>query len=167
VGQDAASKAAAVINSNVSAHCIMTPIDNIENIYLEYFKQTFDTLGLNKYERSNYPGRGGCIKFKNKAFRLQLLGDRGIIESDISPLHGDEQFMGIEKYNSLLKLRDSKNKITETEKRIILRTRLDYNSQATFLADNFDQLKELLTKSNYKRTLREIENVWDKKKSNC
>jgi hypothetical protein len=141
----------------------MTPIDNIENIYLEYFKETFDTLGLDKYESSNYPGRGGCIKFKNKAFRLQLLGDRGLIETDISPLHGEEQFMGIETYNSFFKLRDSKNKITETEKRKILRTRLDYNSQATFLTDNFDQLKELLTKGNYKRTLREIENVGQEK----
>ena len=132
----------------------MTTTDNLDEIYLLYFKETFDKLGLEVYESSK-----GQIKFKNQVLRLQLLGDRGLVETDISPLHGKEQFMGIEMYNSLLTLRDYKNKLTETEKRRILGTRLDFNSQAAFLAKNFDRLRTLLDKDNYKETLRDIGNV--------
>ena len=102
----------------------MTTTDNLDWIYLHYFKETFDKLGLEIYESSK-----GQIKFKNQVLRLQLLGDRGLVETDISPLHGEEQFRGIEMYNSLLTLRDYQNKLTETEKRRILGTRLDFNSQ--------------------------------------
>jgi len=137
----------------------MTPVDDIEKIYLQYFKETFDSLGLEKYESSNGLGHGGWIKFKSNAFRLQILDDRGLIETDISPLFGQEQFRGIEIYNSLLTLKNSSDKMSDSEKRKILGTRLDYNSQVTFLADNFDNLKNLLSKDNYKVTLREIENV--------
>jgi hypothetical protein len=132
----------------------MTTTDNLDRIYLHYFKETFEKLRLEVYESSKEQ-----IKFKNQVFRLQLLGDRGLVETEISPLHDEEQFMGIEMYNSLLTLRDYKNKLTETEKRRILGTRLDFSSQAAFLANNFDRLRTLLDKDNYKETLRDIGNV--------
>ena len=137
----------------------MTPIDDIEKIYLEYFKKTFDKLGLEKYESSNGPGHGGWIKFKNNDFRLQLLDNRGLIETDISPLFGQEQFRGIEMYHSLLTIKKSADRLNGSEKRKILGTRLDYDSQAKFLADNSDQLRTLLDKDNYKTTLIEIQNL--------
>ena len=137
----------------------MTPIGDIEKIYLQYYKETFDSLGLEKYESSNKLGRGRWIKFKNNAFRIQLLDDRGLTETDISPLYGQEQFRGIEMYNSLLTLKIFSGRMSDSEKRKILGTRLDYNSQVTFLTDNFDNLKNLLSKDNYKATLTEIENV--------
>ena len=62
-------------------------------------------------------------------------------------------------YNSLLPLKNSSDKMSDSEKRKILGTRLDYNSQVTFLADNFDNLKNVLSKDNYKATLREIGKV--------
>jgi len=137
----------------------MTSLYDIEKIYLAYFKEIFDSLGLEKYESSKGPGHGGWIKFKNNAFRLQLLDDRGLIETDISPLFGQEQFRGIEMYHSLLASKNSSDQMSGFEKRKILGTRLDYNSQVTFLADNFDSLKGMLDKDNYKTTLREIEKV--------
>ena len=137
----------------------MTSTDDIEKIYLEYFKETFDTLGLQKYESSNFGEQGRCVKFKNKGFRLQLLDDRGLIETDISPLFGKEQFRGIEMYKSLLTLMDSHNNLSTSERKKILATRLDYKSQATFLTDNFERLGTLLNKANCKTTLKEIENV--------
>jgi len=143
----------------VSAHCIMTPTDDIEKIYLEYFKKTFDNLGLEKYERLNGPGHGGWIKFKNSSFRLQLLDDRGLIETDISPLFGQEQFRGIEMYNSLLTLIKSPDNLSQSEKRKILGTRLDYHAQATFLLDNMEKLKNILDKKHYEDTLRQINNL--------
>ncbi len=136
----------------------MTTTDYIEKVYLEYFKDTFDKLGLDKYESSKGTGSSGWFKFKNKAFKVQLLDDRGLIETDISPLFGQEEFRGLEKYNSLLTLKNSKN-INESERRKILGTRLDFKDQARFLADHFDKLREILNKDNYRTTLKDIESL--------
>ncbi len=59
-------------------------MNDLENIYSTYFKDTFEKLALIRYETTPTQGSGGCIKFKNSAFRLQLLDDRGLIEVDIS-----------------------------------------------------------------------------------
>src|SRR6478609_4967382 len=98
-------------------------IKELDKIYLEYFKETFDNLGLMEYDRSE-DSRGGWIRFKNKAFHLQLLDDMGLVETNISPLSDQEQFRGIESYNSLLTLKKSSPTINESEKRKILGTRL-------------------------------------------
>lgn len=102
------------------------------------------------------PGMGALIKFKNDSFRLQIINDRGILEMDISPLHGDEQFRGIEIFNWFLQLGTNK-KLSELERKKILGTRLDYAGQANFLLDNADRLKGLLDKKNYKDTLKFID----------
>lgn len=86
-------------------------MNNLEKIYKDYFKDTFDKLGLGIYETSN-----GQIKFKNSKFRLQLLDDRGLIETGLSPLHGQEIFRGIESYNSLLTLK-RQTKLNDLEKK--------------------------------------------------
>ena len=125
-------------------------------LYSEYFKDPFDKLGLKKYEEMDGPGMGALIKFKNDSFRLQIINDRGLLEMGISPLHGDEQFTGIEIFNSFLQLGTNK-KLSELERKKILGTRLDYAGQANFLFDNSDRLKDLLDKKNYKDTLKRID----------
>ncbi len=134
----------------------MTWIDDIKKIYSEYFKDSFDKLGLKKYEEMDGHGMGALIKFKNDSFRLQIINDRGILEMDISPSYGDEQFRGIEMFNSLLDL-ESKKMLSELERKEILGTRLDYVRQASFLLVNADRLKDLLDKKNYKDTLKRID----------
>lgn len=101
---------------------------------------------------------GALIKFKNDSFRLQIINDRGLLEMDISPLHKDEQFRGIEMFNSSLQLQTTK-KLSELERKRILGTRLDYAWQASFLLDNADRLKDLLDKKNYKDTLKRIDTL--------
>jgi hypothetical protein len=135
-------------------------MDKLEDIYKDYFKETFDTLGLEVYERS-----AGQLKLKSKEFRLQLLDDRGLIETYISPVHGQEHFRGIEMYHSLLMLRNYKTKLSQSEKRKILGTRLDCNSQTKFLMDNISELRILLDVKSYKTTLKEIENVGQERSS--
>jgi hypothetical protein len=133
----------------------MTWIDDIRKAVDEYFKDAFDKLGLKKYEEMNGPGMGALIKFKNDSFRVQIINDKGLLDMDISPLHKDEQFWGIEMFNSFLQLETTKN-LSELERKKILGTRLDYAGQASFLLDNADRLKELLDKKNYKETLKRI-----------
>jgi len=99
-------------------------IDEINKAYNEYFKDSFDELGLLRYEEMDGAGMGALIKFKNDSFKLQILNDRGILETEISSLYGDEQFRGIELFNSFLQLETVKN-ISEQDKRKILSTRVD------------------------------------------
>jgi hypothetical protein len=101
---------------------------------------------------------GALIKFKNDSFRLQIINDRGLLEMDISPLHGDEEFRGVEMLNSLLQLETYKN-VSESAKKKILGTRLDYVGQRNFLLDNSERLKDLLDKKNYKDTLKRIDTI--------
>ncbi len=148
----------------VGTHCptdkttSMTWIDDIRKVYNEYFKDSFDKLGLVKYEEMDGPGMGALIKFKNDSFRLQIINDRGLLEMDISPLHGDEEFRGVEMLNSLLQLETNKN-VIESEKKKILGTRLDYAGQRNFLLDNSERIKDLLDKKNYKDTLKKIDTI--------
>jgi hypothetical protein len=133
--------------------------EETEQMNARYFKKTFDKLGFKKYETSNTPGRGSLIKFKNETFRIQLINDRGLIDTEISPLFGDEQFRNIEFYNSLLMLMESSPNPGELEKQKILHTRMDYQSQAIFLLNNYNKLKTLLDKENYQGTLNAIDNI--------
>ncbi len=132
-------------------------IDEIIKVYDQFFKDSFDKLGLVKYQEMDGPGMGALIKFKNNSFKIQILNDRGILEAEISSLVGDEQFRGLEMFNSLLRLRQLDNNVSLQERRKILGTRIDYAGQRDFLTDNQATLIELLNKDNYERTLKEID----------
>ena len=137
----------------------MTWIDEIRKAYTDYFKESFDKLGLVEYEKMDGPGMGALVKYKNDSFRLQIINDRGLLETEISPLFGEEQFRGIELFYSYLTLSTMTTKISEIEKRQILGTRLGYEAQAVFLTDNSKRLKDLLDKSNFKVTLKNIDTL--------
>lgn len=138
---------------------LMKCIDDIEKVFSEYFKEAFDRLGLKRYEQMDGQEMGALIKFKNDFFKLQLVNDRGLIEADLSPLYGDELFIGIELYNSLVTLSKSSDILSKFERRKILGTKFDYKSQATFLLDNVEKLKSSLDKKHYKDTLGQIDNL--------
>jgi hypothetical protein len=137
----------------------MTWIDDIRKAYTDYFKEPFEKLGLEEYEKMDGPGMGALVKYKHDSFRLQIINDRGILETDISPLFEEEQFRGIELFYSYLTLSTITTRISEIEKRKILRTRLDYQAQAAFLTDNSKRLKDLLDKKNLKDTLKKIDTL--------
>lgn len=132
-------------------------IDEIIKVYGQFFKDSFDKLGLVKYQEMDGPGMGALIKFKNKSFKIQILNDRGILETEISSVFGDEQFRGLEMFNSLIRLEQLDNNASQQEKRKILGTRIDYAAQRDFLVDNQSTLAELLNKNNYERTLERID----------
>lgn len=89
--------------------------NDITRVYEQYFRDSFGKLGLAKYEEMYGPGVGALIKFKNDSFKIQILNDRGILEIGISSVFGDEQFRGLEMFNSLLQLETNKN-VNESEK---------------------------------------------------
>jgi hypothetical protein len=134
----------------------MKYIDEIEKVYGNFFQDSFDKLGLMKYEERDGPGTGASMKFKNDFFRLQILNDRGLLEMGILPLHGSERFVGIEILNSLILL-ETNESLSVSERKKILGTRLSYVQQGKFLLDNSDRLKTLLDKNSYRDTLKRID----------
>ena len=132
-------------------------IDEITKVYDQYFKDSFDKMGLLKYQEIDGPGMGALIKFKNDSFKIQILNDGGILETEISSLFGDEQFRGLEMFSSLIRLQQLDNNVNQQEKRKILGTRIDYSGQRDFLLDSQSVLAELLNKENYERTLKRID----------
>ena len=137
----------------------MTRIEELENIYQRYFKDTFDKLGLVKYEESDHKMTAGVMRFKNDHFRIQLLNHHGVYETDLSNSFENGQFLAIEMFNSLLLLEADKN-LSESEKRKILGRRLDFEGQSNFLIDNSEKIKMLLNKENYKDTFDRINEIF-------
>jgi hypothetical protein len=132
-------------------------MDEIIKVYDQYFKDLFLKLGLVKYQEMDGPGMGALIKFKNNSFKIQILNDRGILETEISSVFGEEQFRGLELYYSLLRLQELNNNVCIQERRKILGTRIDYAGQRDFLVNNQATLIELLSKDNYEQTLKKID----------
>ncbi|WP_161887730.1 hypothetical protein [Pontibacter russatus] len=136
----------------------MNWIQKVENIFREYFKDVFEKLGLVRYEEMDGPGMGALIKFKNKDFRVQLINDRGIIETELSPINDIEDFRSIELFYALITL-NANPTIKGSEKRKILGKRLDFTDQARLLLDDYDQIKTLLDNNNFRNTLNQIDSL--------
>ena len=112
-----------------------------------------------KYEEMDGPGMGALIKFKNDSFKVQILNDRGIMETDISSLFGHEQFIGVSLFNSFVHLQQLDGDSSQLERRKILGTMLDYSGQRDFLVANHATLADLLSEENYRQTLKRIEAI--------
>lgn len=144
----------------------MTWIEQIEKIYIENFKEIFEKLNFTRYEEKDGPGMGALIKFNNGLIKIQLLNDRGIIETEISPALDAEQFRGIELFYSLVKLQNSKNFIGGLERRKILGSRIDFEDQKSFLVDNIEIVQNLLDRNNYRKTILQIDELGQERFNN-
>ena len=134
-------------------------IDEVTKVYQQYFKESLDKLGFLKYEEMDGHGMGALIKLKNNSFKVQILNDRGILETDISSLFGHEQFIGVSLFNSFIRLCQLDSDMSQLERRKILGTILDYSGQRDFLVANHATLAELLSEENYRQTLKRIEAI--------
>ena len=131
-------------------------IDEVNQVYEQHFKDSFDRLGLLKYEQMEGPGMGALIKFKNSSFKVQILNDRGILETNIASLIEPEQFIDVSLLSSFIRLQQLDKNKSQLERRKILGTVLDYPGQRDFLLDNHATLADMLSKENYGQTLKEI-----------
>lgn len=131
-------------------------IDDLTAVYDQYFNDSFDRLGFSKYEEVDGPGMGALMKFRNDSFKIRLLNDKGIIETGLSSLFGDEQFVGLEIFASLLKLQQSDGNFGRQEIRKILGTRMGFAEQRDFTVQHHVVLAELLNQENHGQTLKTI-----------
>jgi hypothetical protein len=123
---------------------MMTWIELLEKANQDFYKDSFNKIDLSRYKEGNEPGKGSAFKYKNNFFRVQIFSDGKEIEAQISPLFGEEQFRGIDKYNALINSNGAK---------------LDHKAQAAFLVNNFEKLKTLLDKNNYQETLKKVDSA--------
>lgn len=130
------------------------------NIAIEkYFSDLLKSNNFEKYEEFSQ-GMGALKKFENEFIKIQILNDKGLINLDISPKYGDENFRDVELINSMLNLDAlSNNKIGKWEKNKILHQNLDLKSQSNFITNNRDTLNKIFDRKNYKKTIILIDKI--------
>jgi len=130
------------------------------NIAIEkYFSDLLESNNFEEYEEFSQ-GMGALKKFENEYIKIQIVNDRGLINLDISPKYGDENFRDVELINSMLKMDAlSNNKIGKWEKNKILHQRLDLKSQSNFMINNRNTLIKIFDRKNYKKTIKLIDKI--------
>ena len=137
----------------------MNSLDELNKIYTEKFKTSFDKLNLIRYDEKTGPSTFGSIKFSDGRVKVKFLFDRGIIETEISPAQGEEQFRGIDLFYALIKLEGSDNKLLGMERRKVISVRLGFEDQQSFLNEYIETLRELLDGNSSQSTLNKVDEL--------
>jgi hypothetical protein len=130
------------------------------NISIEkYFQEILNQLNFKLYKENNQ-GMGASKNYKNKYLKLQIVNDKGLINLDISSKFGKEDFRDAELVSSLIELNYlSIDKIGKWQYEKVLNKRLDLNSQAKLLSDNWKTLIHLYNFWNYRKTIKKIDKL--------
>jgi hypothetical protein len=123
---------------------------------------------ISKYEfrvtSSYFEGLGALYEFQNPSFKLKIINDRDIINTDIASNFQPEIYKDVEVYNSLIQLKKvDAATVDEWKLKMIVTKRLSCEEQATFIDSEYSKLTELLNHSNYQKTLQEVEELQRKR----
>ena len=137
----------------------MSFINDLNTAIDKYFITIFTELNFELFDEDSQ-GMGALKKYKNKDLKVQIINDRGLINLDISSNFGKENFRDAEIINSLIEIDESsKTKIGKWEREKILNKRLDLESQATLIKENWDTLIQLFNFWNHKKTIKRIDKL--------
>lgn len=137
----------------------MSFLEDLDIAIEKYFSDLLESSNFEKYEEFSQ-GMGALKKFENEYFKIQIVNDRGLINIDISPKYGDENYRDVELINSMLELDAlSNNKIGKWGKNKILHQKLDLKSQSNFIINNQVTLNKLFDRKNYKKTIKLIDKI--------
>lgn len=137
----------------------MSFITDLNTAIDTYFITVFTELDFELYDE-NSQGMGALKKYKNKYLKVQIINDRGLINLDISSKFGKEDFRDAEIINSLIEIdKCSKVKIGKWEREKVLNKRLDLESQAKLMKENWDTLIQLFNFWNHKKTIKRIDKL--------
>lgn len=130
----------------------MTFKDNLDNAFEKHIKQIAIQLNFQVYE--NYDqGMGALIKLKNKDLIIQLINDRGLINLEIGSIYGKDYFFDSELISSLIRLEQAdQENLSKMRRKQIINNRLSLEQQIGLLNSYYFKLKEIFSKSNYKKT---------------
>lgn len=135
----------------------MTYKETLEQEFQRLLKEPASQLGFEIYEQQSSNTGGALIKLQNPELRIQLVNDRGIINLDISPNDGPENFRDAELLYSLIRLNNSTVPLSKMGRKTIVNSIIGLKEQVTFLSTHYNELAELFSKASATRTLRQLE----------
>lgn len=125
----------------------MSLITKIDEIYNQFFKEAFNSLGLTEYYKMEGNGMGALKRYSNGKINAQLLNDRGIISFEISEYKNEGEYIEIE----ILMNHYNTNPKTNSQK-----SRYSFDEQIEFLISNWDLIVKDFNSNNFKNTLNNI-----------
>lgn len=137
----------------------MSFLEDLNKAIDTYFSEIIKSFDFIQYEEYS-KGMGALKKYKNKFFKIQINNDRGIINLDISPIKGKEDFRDSEIINSMIEINTVlSEKIGKWQREKVLNKRLDLESQANFIKENWVILTKIFDSENYKQTIKLIDKI--------
>ncbi len=144
----------------------MTYKETLEQEFQRHLKNPSTQLGFEVYEEQSSKTGGALIRLQNSELRIQLVNDRGIINLEVGPISGFENFTDTELINSLIQLNYSTEPLTKMGRKKILNKRLGLSEQVTFLSTYYNELTELFSTPSTSRTMEQLETLGNERFNN-
>lgn len=144
----------------------MTYKETLEQEFKRYLKEPATQLGFMIYEEQSSNTAGALIKLRNSKLRIQRVNDRGLINLDISPIDGLENFTDAELINSLVQLNSGNESLKKMGRKKIVNKRIGLGEQVKFLIDHYTELIELFSRKRHKKTSEQLLNLEEERFKN-
>jgi hypothetical protein len=133
--------------------------EELDKVIIRYFNDLITKFNFVLYEDFT-SGMGALKKYENDHLKIQFVNDRGLINLDISPLYRNEDFRDLEIIYAYISCNFlSEKEKAQIHKSNILTKRLDFENQSNFLIENWNTVIYIFNKSNYKETIKCIDEL--------
>jgi hypothetical protein len=137
--------------------------DYLDQCIAGYYSGLISKYGFRLTE-SRFDGPGALYTFQSPSFKLRIINDRGIINTDIGSNCLPGTYQDVEAFNSLLQLkRLDPATLNKWELKMIISKTLSCEEEVGFIDSEYSKIEELLNDDNYQKTIQELEELQQKR----
>ena len=140
--------------------------ETLDKDFNEHLANVASEQGFEVYEQYSDETGGALIKLRNDQLRIELINDRGIVNLNISPLIGKENFIDAELLNSYLTLQEETEQLTKWSRKKIVNKRIGLDEQVNLLTTKRTNLELIFSKKQLKKTLKELQQLGEERFNN-
>jgi hypothetical protein len=140
--------------------------ETLDKDFNEHLANVASELGFEIYEQYSDETGGALIKLRNDQLRIELINDRGIVNLNIGPLIGKENFIDAELLNSYLTLQEETEQLTKWSRKKIVNKRIGLDEQVNLLTTKRTNLELIFSKKQLKKTLKELQQLGEERFNN-
>ena len=140
--------------------------ETLDKDFNEHLANVASKQGFEVYEQYSDETGGALIKLRNDQLRIELINDRGIVNLNISPLIGKENFIDAELLNSYLTLQEETEQLTKWSRKKIVNKRIGLAEQVNLLTTKRTNLELIVSKKQLKKTLKELQQLGEERFNN-
>lgn len=140
--------------------------ETLDKDFNEHLANVASELGFKVYEQYSDETGGALIKLKNGQLRIELINDRGIVNLNIGPPTGKENFIDAELLNSYLTLQEETEQLTKWSRKKIVNKRIGLDEQVNLLTTKRTNLELIFSKKQLKKTLKELQQLGEERFNN-